>query len=343
MRRSLEPLIISFILFASILLILLPKAYAGNILFIATDSCSYEIYRDLMINFSNITGEVVRPADLGSVKIGSYKKIVFLATNISSKELIDEVIRRLNEDRPKSLIVSQYIYEEYGISSSAYVPDNYIFSYCIYSDKDSLRKIAEFIWVTNEYDTLIPVSTGQLIGLGMIIAAISYVLIRYGEDLTNRLRLILIKLIGLLIIPILRIRVSREDILNHPIRKSISEYVSSRVVVRLSDLMRELKLARGSTEWHLYLLIKYNLIQEISLGRKRYIIDPSKPKEVIEKLISEDEDLRCVWRNLVETQSFLRYVVDEKIIYEVSDKCKLDPHDTKRIISVIIHLQTSSI
>ncbi len=319
---------------------LLAKAYAKDLLYISTDTCSYEIYRDLMISYTNLTGDIVKPSDLGGVRLGVYKKVVLLATNISSRELIEYVTSRLISDPPPIIIFSQHMYEAYknNLSIATYVPDEYIWRYCLYSDNSSLHRIAEIIWRAGGQTLFSQIFTSSLpmiLGLIAAVVATAYTLSQYGREILDRFRDILIKLIGVLIIPILRIKISEKEILDHPLRKRIYEYVSSKKITRFSDLLKDLGAARGSLEWHLYLLMKYNIVQEINVGRKRYIIDPSKPKEVLKKLLEEDKDFRCVWSKTVDSRRVLSHYIDEKIVYEISLYCEIDPGETKKILIII--------
>jgi len=340
LKRTLAEMLI-ILMIILLLLLLFPRVYGEGTLYISTDSCSYEIYRDLMKTYPNLTGEIAILADLNGIKISSYRKVVFLGTSASLQRQLSEVVERLTKDPPKTLIVSQYVGEYYGIKASSYVPDEYIWKYCLYRDDKSLYNIAEIIWRSNgepaqSLSQLLPFLAALSVGT----IATSYLLSKHVGEFIEKLRTALIKLIGLIALPVLRVKLEREEVLNHPLRKSIYDYVSSKVVVRLSDLMRELKLPRGTTEWHLHLLVKYGLVRELRVGRKRYVVDFSKPHNIVQELVSKDEDFKCVWELVAKAQGYSGFSIDEKTISEVSDKCGLDPREVEKIMNAINYLQT---
>jgi hypothetical protein len=290
-------LLIAILALLALLTAMVVLAYSYT--YIVFDSCGYETAKALTKMYPNISGHILFPWQINTVPRNSI--VVVLATNISiGLELIKSV------DLSQATLVATDIVGNVDVGNSII---NYsdAWLYCIYKDRDALNRIARAVMsVKPSVSTSQASLTPLLVAVAVVgVAASMY---RAFEDKLKDFIDKVKRVIPLPILVFLRIKIEKEEALNHPLRRAIYEVITNSGVIKLYDL---LKLgSRASIEWHVWILIRTGLVSEVRVGKKRYLIDPANTEQSLKTLIQLDEDVKCIAENstkrLKELTSYLQ-------------------------------------
>jgi len=264
------------LLFSSLAVIAV--ASSGRV-YIVFDSCGYEVAKALNKLYPEASGDIFFSWQLSSLPHGAVA--VLLATNISSKSDVEVAMQLVKSSG------ASYIYTD-AVNSTGYrVNASDAWLYCIYKDGEALKRIAMGVAVNSGGGVLTQLGLGLLIAVAVFSAAslaLYQTLREKIEELLKRVRVVAP--------PILRVKVSREEALNHPLRKALYETISSAGAVRYAELMRF--GSRATIEWHLWVLLRSGLVAELRVGRKRYIVDMTNLVTALNTLVQVDEEVKCI-------------------------------------------------
>jgi predicted transcriptional regulator len=156
--------------------------------------------------------------------------------------------------------------------------------------------------------------TPLLVAVAVVGAASMYRAFEDGlKDFVDKVK----RVIPLPILVLLRIKIEKEEALNHPLRRAIYEVITKSGAIKFYDL---LKLgSRASIEWHVWILIRTGLVSEVRVGKKRYLIDPTNTEQSLKTLIQLDEDVKCIAENSTKRLKELTAIcgADEKAVNRV--------------------------
>jgi len=314
-QRSLV-FITSIIIFTLCALFTLSANYAqSQVIFVVFDSCSYEVASDINRLFLNNTGIIVFPYTITSVTSSSY--YVVLATNISFQSEVDRVLKLITTSSN-----TRYVGTSILSVSNNIISHEDLWSYCIYRDEDSLRRVFETISVREETSksTLpLPLPIVALVVASIMVFSISQISQSSKEKIITAFK----KAFILLLFTLLRFRIRSENLLEHPVRRAIYEKVISEKVVPISGLMKITN--RAVLEWHLSVLVRAGIIREIRVVSKRFIIDLLNLREALSKLARIDARVECILREATSNNNTLE---------EISRKCRVDERTVHTIISL---------
>jgi hypothetical protein len=303
-------IIILYVLFA------FTAIYAQNqVVFVVFDSCSYEVARDINKLFLNNTGYVAFSYIITNVTPSSY--YIILATNTSLQSEIGRVLKIITNSN------AHYIGTSILSVNNNIISHEDLWSYCLYGDLNALKRIFETIIIREETPKstpLLPLIIGTLIVASITVFSISQISQSSREKITTIFKKPLI----LLLLTLLRFRIRSENILEHPIRRTIYEKVISEKVVPISTLMKI--SSRAVLEWHLSVLVRAGIIREIRVVNKRFIIDPKHLNEALSKLVKIDPRIECILREIHSNKT---------TIEEISKKCRIDDRTAHTIVNLI--------
>lgn len=303
-------LLIAILALLALLIAMVVLAYSYT--YIVFDSCGYETAKALTKMYPNISGPILFPWQINTVPRNSI--VVVLATNISiGLELIKSV------DFSQATLVATDIVGNVDVGNSII---NYsdVWLYCIYKDRDALNRIARAVMsVKPSVSTSQASLTPLLVAVAVVgVAASMY---RAFEDKLKDFIDKVKKVIPLPILVFLRIKIEKEEALNHPLRRAIYEVITNSSAIKLRDL---LKLgSRASIEWHVWILIRTGLVSEVRVGKKRYLIDPANTEQSLKALIQLDEDVKCIAEN------------STKRLKELIAICRTDEETINRVLELI--------
>jgi hypothetical protein len=310
-------LLIAILALLTLLIAMVVLAYSYT--YIVFDSCGYETAKALTKMYPNISGPILFPWQINTVPRNSI--VVVLATNISiGLELIKSV------DLSQTTLVATDIVGNVDVGNSII---NYsdAWLYCIYKDRDALNRIARVIMSVKP-----SVSTSQasLTPLLVVVAVVGVATSIYRafedklKDFIDKVK----RVIPLPILVFLRIKIEKEEALNHPLRRAIYEVITNSGAIKLYDL---LKLgSRASIEWHVWILIRTGLVSEVRVGKKRYLIDPANIEQSLKTLIQLDEDVKCIAEN------------STKRLKELIAICRTDEETINRVLELIRKTQSTA-
>jgi len=278
----------------------------SNRIYIAFDSCGYEVAKALNTLYPEARGEIFFPWQLSSVSRETV--VVVLATNISSTSDVETILSWAKAHRGFTYISTDVL----NISRYRIKVDD-IWLYCIYKDGEALKRIAEEILNVGGSSSKLDIEEAYILVAVIGVATTSISLLQLFkekiEEFFNRVRIF--------IPPILRIKISREEALNHPLRKAIYNAVASTGIMRYTDLV---KLgSKASIEWHIWILLRSGILVELKVGRKRYIVDISKASKALDILVQIDEKVKCVIENMEKSPKIVTELCDTDIrsVYSV--------------------------
>jgi hypothetical protein len=310
-------LLIAILALLALLTAMVVLAYSYT--YIVFDSCGYETAKALTKMYPNISGHILFPWQINTVPRNSI--VVVLATNISiGLELIKSV------DLSQATLVATDIVGNVDVGNSII---NYsdAWLYCIYKDRDALNRIARAVMsVKPSVSTSQASLTPLLVAVAVVgVAASMY---RAFEDKLKDFIDKVKRVIPLPILVFLRIKIEKEEALNHPLRRAIYEVITNSGVIKLYDL---LKLgSRASIEWHVWILIRTGLVSEVRVGKKRYLIDPANTEQSLKTLIQLDEDVKCIAEN------------NTKRLKELTAICRTDEETINRVLELIRKTQSTA-
>jgi len=310
-------LLIAILALLALLIAMVVLAYSYT--YIVFDSCGYETAKALTKMYPNISGPILFPWQINTVPRNSI--VVVLATNISiGLELIKSV------DFSQATLVATDIVGNVDVGNSII---NYsdVWLYCIYKDRDALNRIARAVMsVKPSVSTSQASLTPLLVAVAVVgVAASMY---RAFEDKLKDFIDKVKKVIPLPILVFLRIKIEKEEALNHPLRRAIYEVITNSSAIKLRDL---LKLgSRASIEWHVWILIRTGLVSEVRVGKKRYLIDPANIEQSLKTLIQLDEDVKCIAEN------------STKRLKELIAICRTDEETINRVLELIRKTQSTA-
>jgi hypothetical protein len=303
-------LLIAILALLTLLIAMVVLAYSYT--YIVFDSCGYETAKALTKMYPNISGPILFPWQINTVPRNSI--VVVLATNISiGLELIKSV------DLSQATLVATDIVGNVDVGNSII---NYsdAWLYCIYKDRDALNRIARAVMsVKPSVSTSQASLTPLLVAVAVVGVATS--IYRAFEDKLKDFIDKVKRVIPLPILVLLRIKIEKEEALNHPLRRAIYEVITNSGAIKLYDL---LKLgSRASIEWHVWILIRTGLVSEVRVGKKRYLIDPANTEQSLKTLIQLDEDVKCIAEN------------STKRLKELVAICRADEETVNRVLELI--------
>lgn len=305
---SLLPIAILALLALLTAMVVLAYSYT----YIVFDSCGYETAKALTRMYPNISGSILFPWQINTVPRNSI--VVVLATNISlGLELLKSV------DLSQATLVVTDIARNVDAGSNII---NYsdVWLYCIYKDRDALNRIASTVMHAK------PSANASLAPLTPLLVAVAVAgvaasMYRAFEDRLKDFVDKVKRVIPLPILVLLRIKIEKEEALNHPLRRAIYEVITKSGAIKLYDL---LKLgSRASIEWHVWILIRTGLVSEVRVGKKRYLIDPTNTEQSLKTLIQLDEDVKCIAEN------------GAKRLKELIAICRADEETVNRVLELI--------
>jgi hypothetical protein len=310
-------LLIAILALLTLLTAMVVLAYSYT--YIVFDSCGYETAKALTKMYPNISGPILFPWQINTVPRNSI--VVVLATNISiGLELIKSV------DLSQATLVATDIVGNVDVGNSII---NYsdAWLYCIYKDRDALNRIARAVMsVKPSVSTSQASLTPLLVAVAVVGVATS--IYRAFEDKLKDFIDKVKRVIPLPILVLLRIKIEKEEALNHPLRRAIYEVITNSGAIKLYDL---LKLgSRASIEWHVWILIRTGLVSEVRVGKKRYLIDPANIEQSLKTLIQLDEDVKCIAEN------------STKRLKELIAICRTDEETINRVLELIRKTQSTA-
>jgi hypothetical protein len=304
---SLLPIAILALLALLVAMVVLAYSYT----YIVFDSCGYETVKAIARMYPNISGSILLPWQLSTVPRNSI--VVVLATNISiGLELIKSV------DLSQATLVVTDIVGNVDVASGV-INHSDAWLYCIYKDRDALNRIARAIMSVKTFRSASQASLTPLLAAVAVagVAASTYSMYRAFEDRLKDFVDKVKRVIPLPILVLLRIKIEKEEALNHPLRRAMYEVITKSGAIKLYDL---LKLgSRASIEWHVWILIRTGLVSEVRVGKKRYLIDPTNTEQSLKTLIQLDEDVKCIAENSTKRLKELTAIcgADEKVVNRV--------------------------
>jgi len=254
--------------------------------YVVFDSCGYETVKALVSSYPEAKGEVHPPGQLpypppqGAV-------VVLLVTNISPRSYVEQALAWARE-----IAYATYITTDLLNLSSSRVSSTDIWLYCTYGDSEALRRIAEVVLGVNLVSSTPHSLSTSALAVSAVLVATSITLL---QVLREKVEDFLKKVGAVIVPPLLRFRVSREEALEHPLRRAIYEAVASAGALRYKDLMKF--GSRATIDWHLWILTRSKLLVELRVGRGRYIVNILNPSTALNALIKLDEGVRCVVEN----------------------------------------------
>jgi len=310
-------LLIAILALLTLLIAMVVLAYSYT--YIVFDSCGYETAKTLTKMYPNISGPILFPWQINTVPRNSI--VVVLATNISiGLELIKSV------NLSQATLVATDIVGNVDVGNSII---NYsdVWLYCIYKDRDALNRIARAVMsVKPSVSTSQASLTPLLVAVAVVGVATS--IYRAFEDKLKDFIDKVKRVIPLPILVLLRIKIEKEEALNHPLRRAIYEVITNSGAIKLYDL---LKLgSRASIEWHVWILIRTGLVSEVRVGKKRYLIDPANTEQSLKTLIQLDEDVKCIAEN------------NTKRLKELTAICRTDEETINRVLELIRKTQSTA-
>ena len=310
-------LLIAILAMLTLLIAMVVLAYSYT--YIVFDSCGYETAKTLTKMYPNISGPILFPWQINTVPRNSI--VVVLATNISiGLELIKSV------NLSQATLVATDIVGNVDVGNSII---NYsdVWLYCIYKDRDALNRIARAVMsVKPSVSTSQASLTPLLVAVAVVGVATS--IYRAFEDKLKDFIDKVKRVIPLPILVLLRIKIEKEEALNHPLRRAIYEVITNSGAIKLYDL---LKLgSRASIEWHVWILIRTGLVSEVRVGKKRYLIDPANTEQSLKTLIQLDEDVKCIAEN------------NTKRLKELIAICRTDEETINRVLELIRKTQSTA-
>jgi predicted transcriptional regulator len=287
-----------------------------RMVFVVFDSCGFEVAKAVNKLYFNNSGIIAFSQSISDIDPDSY--YVVLATNISSQAEISRVLELILTRNAKYVGTSILGTKNNTISCED------LWSYCLYSDEEALKRIAEAIRIKQEHTsppTVLPLVVG-------VVGLISVSAISINQSIRGRIKSILEKAWSTLVILfsiLLRVRIRREDALEHPIRKAIYEKVSSEGVVPLSALAKT--YSRGVLEWHISVLIRAGLLREVKVANKRFIIDVLNAQRALGRLADMDAGVECILKNINSSLS----------IKKISEMCSVEEWTVHTILDLAMH------
>ncbi len=280
------------------------------IVYVAYDSCGYEVARNLNKYYPSISGIIVSPGQ----HIENTCLEVHLATNISLLTSHGATVAHYKSTSKNTIYTDV-------LSDNGLLKNHDLWSYCLTNDNKTLEKIAREIQKTlenteNKFNPQLPIAT-LLAVIGTAGLTISFL-----DEIKEFMRK---HKIPLLAIPVLlRTKIKYEDALEHPLRRQIYELISRNGAIPFSKIL-ELG-SKAVIEWHTFILIRSGLIKEIKIGRgsrkKRYLVKPDP--EVVYKVLSQlDERVECIIKH--------RKLSIEKI----TEICSVDRDSATTILKII--------
>jgi len=310
-------LLIAILALLALLTAMVVLAYSYT--YIVFDSCGYETAKALTKMYPNISGPILFPWQINTVPRNSI--VIVLATNISiGLELI------------KSVDLSQATLVATDIVGNVDVGNNIInysdaWLYCIYKDRDALNRIARVIMSVKPSVSASQASLTPLL-VAVAVVGVAASMYRAFEDKLKDFIDKVKRVIPLPILVLLRIKIEKEEALNHPLRRAIYEVITNSGAIKLYDL---LKLgSRASIEWHVWILIRTGLVSEVRVGKKRYLIDPANIEQSLKTLIQLDEDVKCIAEN------------STKRLKELIAICRTDEETINRVLELIRKTQSTA-
>lgn len=312
-------LLIAILALLALLIAMVVLAYSYT--YIVFDSCGYETAKALTKMYPNISGHILFPWQINTVPRNSI--VVVLATNISiGLELIKSV------DLSQATLVVTDIVGNVDVGNSII---NYsdAWLYCIYKDRDALNRIARAVMSVKSSVSASQASlTPLLVAVAVAVVGVAASMYRAFEDKLKDFIDKVKKVIPLPILVLLRIKIEKEEVLNHPLRRAIYEVITNSGAIKLRDL---LKLgSRASIEWHVWILIRTGLVSEVRVGKKRYLIDPANIEQSLKTLIQLDEDVKCIAEN------------STKRLKELIAICRTDEETINRVLELIRKTQSTA-
>uniref|UniRef100_A0A7J2U6T5 ArsR family transcriptional regulator n=1 Tax=Ignisphaera aggregans TaxID=334771 RepID=A0A7J2U6T5_9CREN len=318
LSNLIAPLLLIAIL-APLALLIAMVVLAYSYTYIVFDSCGYETAKAITRMYTNISGPILFPWQINTMPRNSI--VVVLATNISiGLELI------------KSVDLSQVTLVATDIVGNVDVGNNIInysdaWLYCIYKDRDALNRIARAVMSVKPSVSTSQASLTPLL-VAVVVVGVAASMYRAFEDKLKNFIDKVKRVIPLPILVFLRIKIEKEEALNHPLRRAIYEVITNSGAIKLYDL---LKLgSRASIEWHVWILIRTGLVSEVRVGKKRYLIDPANTEQSLKTLIQLDEDVKCIAEN------------STKRLKELIAICRTDEETINRVLELIRKTQSTA-
>jgi len=162
----------------------------------------------------------------------------------------------------------------------------------VYGDGEALRRVAEVVLRVSPASTAPYSLSASTLAVAAVLVAASIIAL---QVLRERVEDFLKKVGAVIVPPLLRFKVGREEALEHPLRRAIYEAVASAGALRYRDLMKF--GSRATVDWHLWILTRSKLLLELRVGRGRYVLDALNPSKALSSLIELDGRVRCVVEN----------------------------------------------
>jgi hypothetical protein len=191
--------------------------------------CSYEVAKAITKLYLNISGPILFPWQLNTVPRNSI--VVILATSISiGLELLKLV------DLSQATLVASDIVENVDVANSI-INHSDVWLYCIYKDRSALDRIARIIMSVKPFRSASPAPLTPLLVAAAVGAVVS--MCRAFEDKLKDFVDKVKKVIPVPMLVLLRIKIEKEEALNHLLRRAIYEAITKSGAIKLYDLLEK--------------------------------------------------------------------------------------------------------
>ncbi|RLG73781.1 MAG: hypothetical protein DRO23_08205 [Thermoprotei archaeon] len=99
------------------------------------------------------------------------------------------------------------------------------------------------------------------------------------------------------------LRIDPYEILDYPLRFRIMKHIREQVVVSYNDLRKYLRIGKGTLSWHLYVLLRSEVIETFKYKGKVYIYLSGRETHALDVLLNEDLKLRSLLTDLCYKQA----------------------------------------
>lgn len=241
----------------------------SQLIYVDGDSCGYEVARALA-TMPGLWGYIARYWELDPALLREGVVLVVLYTNITPVEAFNK-LQILKNNPGVITIVTDVALEHLGeVSQRRVINTTDLWMYCVYEDQEALNRIALVIKSNLPESTQGWFNTSPYVliaGLAVLAASLSFNSeVRDFARKTGRRAYSTV----LLLIAVLGLRIRGEKALEHPLRVEICRMLMQNGEMSFSEIKSKLNVGRGTLEWHLNLLVRAGVVEEIKRNRARF-------------------------------------------------------------------------
>lgn len=240
---------------------------SSSYLIVVGDTCSFEVATSIIEDYG-VNAIVIPYQQLSGIP--EEATLVVLFTNATSTEGFEHVAELLKNSASRLVVTDifyEYVSSKRGLALDVIniVPTEHMWRYCIYRDKQSLVIIEVALRPKPPISPYVLLTTVG--GVIAVSASIHLSPPEVKEFVKRKFGKLLIAILSSFLL--LHMKMKRDDLFKHPVRVEIVKKVSSRKEVAFSELLREIGCSRATLEWHLSLLVRAKVLEEVRIGKRR--------------------------------------------------------------------------